>query len=145
MVFQVARFYYRLQNGTLVSPKVSGLMQEALSDPGVKHKFVKGLHRIAGLELLRKSGTWRDYHADSALVRSKEDTYIIVGLAKNKQGGEWLTQLAEPLNNLVQAQNKAKRVNNSLAMNRPSMNKSGVDGAGFRGVASVPKAKPTQR
>jgi len=99
--FQVARFYYRLQMGTLVSPEFTQLMLEALSKPGIQHKFVKGLKRISGLDVLRKSGSWRNYHADSALVRSKDATYIIVGLANNKQGGEWLTQLAEPLNNLV--------------------------------------------
>jgi beta-lactamase class A len=118
--FQVARFYYRLQNGTLVSPEIGDLMQEALSEPGIQHKFVKGLRRISGLEVLRKSGTWRDYHADSALVRSRDDTYIIVGLAKNKQGGEWLTQLAEPLNNLVRDHSKAKKASNNLAMLWPS-------------------------
>lgn len=143
--FQVARFYYRLQNGTLVSPEVSGLMQEALSEPGIQHKFVKGLRRIAGLQLLRKSGTWRDYHADSALVRSKDDIYIIVGLAKNRKGGEWLTQLAEPLNHLVQTQNKTKRLNNRLALNRPGKNQSGMDGSGFRAPAVVSEVKPTQR
>jgi beta-lactamase class A len=87
MAFQVARFYYRLQNGTRVSPEPSGLMQEAGSEPGIHHKLVKGLRRIAGLQLLRKSGTWQDYHADSALVRSKADIYIIVGRpAENPSG-----------------------------------------------------------
>jgi beta-lactamase class A len=99
--FQVARFYYRLQNGTLVSPEFNELMLEALSNPGIKHKFVKGLQGISGLNLLRKSGTWRNFHADSALVSSKDQTYIIVGLANNEKGGQWLAQLAEPLNNLV--------------------------------------------
>lgn len=106
--FQVARFYYRLQTGTLVSPEFTELMQEALSNPGIQHKFVKGLRRVGGINMLRKSGTWRDYHADSALVRSRDDTYIIVGLAKNEKGGEWLTQLAEPLNDLVRDQSKAR-------------------------------------
>jgi beta-lactamase class A len=99
--FQVARFYYRLQNGTLVSPEFNELMLEALSNPGIKHKFVKGLQGITGLNLLRKSGTWRNFHADSALVSSKDQTYIIVGLANNEKGGQWLAQLAEPLDNLV--------------------------------------------
>lgn len=138
--FQVARFYYRLENGTLVSPENSGLMQEALSEPGIQHKFVKGLRRISGLQVLRKSGTWRDYHADSALVRSKEDTYIIVGLAKNKQGGEWLTQLAEPLNDLVRGHSKASKDKKNLAMNWPSINSSGS-----RGIVDLPQIHKIQR
>jgi beta-lactamase class A len=132
--FQVARFYYRLQNGTLVSPEITDLMQEALSEPGIQHKFVKGLRRIGGLEVLRKSGTWRNYHADSALVRSKDSTYIIVGLANNKKGGEWLTQLAEPLNNLVRDQSKVKKTRKELALNW----------AGANTPLSSPAAPPIQ-
>ncbi len=139
--FQVARFYYRLQNGTLVSPEFSGLMQEALSEPGIQHKFVKGLRRVGGIEVLRKSGTWRDYHADSALVRSKDSTYIIVGLARNKKGGEWLTQLAEPLNNLVRTQSKPKR---NFAMNWPIVNGSGVYGTGINTPTGMPESTPVQ-
>ena len=137
--FQVARFYYRLQNGTLVSPDVSELMQEALSEPGIQHKFVKGLRRIGGLEVLRKSGTWRDYHADSALVRSKESTYIIVGLARNKKGGDWLTQLAEPLNNLVHDHSKANKPKKNLAMNWLGVNRNGVNTP-----SGLPEATPIQ-
>jgi len=107
--FQVARFYFRLQNGTLVGPKYTDLMLEALSQPGIEHKFVKGLKGIPGIEILRKSGTWRDFHADSALVHYRGETYIMVGLAHNEQGGQWLTQLASPLNDLVRAQSQGSR------------------------------------
>jgi beta-lactamase class A len=115
--FQVARFYYRLQVGTLVSPQFTDLMLEALSKPGIQHKFVKGLNRIGGLDVLRKSGTWRNFHADSALVRSRDETYIIVGLANNQRGGEWLAELAEPLNNLVRDHSKLRK--NQVASNWP--------------------------
>jgi len=108
--FQVARFYYRLQTGTLVSPAIADLMVEALSEPGIRHKFVKGLQRIAGLTILRKSGTWENFHSDSALVRSGDNTYIIVGLANNPQGDQWLTRLAEPLNNLVRDYSRRLRL-----------------------------------
>jgi beta-lactamase class A len=108
--FQVARFYYRLQTGTLVSPEIADLMVEALSEPGIRHKFVKGLQRIAGLTILRKSGTWENFHSDSALVRSGDNTYIIVGLANNPQGDQWLTRLAEPLNNLVRDYSRRLRL-----------------------------------
>ncbi len=101
--FQVARFYYRLNSGTLVSPEYTELMLEALSKPGIQHKFVKGLQGTPGIRFFRKSGTWKDYHADSALIRHDGQTYIIVGLAHNRNGGKWLTQLARPLNDLVVA------------------------------------------
>jgi len=101
--FQAARFYYKLQNGTLVSPQQTELMMEALSHPGIKHKFVKGLKN--GLELFRKSGSWRDYHADSALVRSKGLAYIMVALSHNPKGSVWLEKLAAPLHELAVSYN----------------------------------------
>jgi len=108
--FQVARFYYRLNSGTLVSPEYTELMLEALSKPGIQHKFVKGLQGLKGLLFFRKSGTWKDYHSDSALIRHGDQTYIIVGLAHNRNGGKWLTQLAGPLNDLVVAGPTPKKV-----------------------------------
>ena len=104
--FQVARFYYRLNAGTLVSPEYTELMLDALSHPGIPHKFVKGLQGVPGIEVYRKSGTWKDFHADSALVHFRDQTYIIVGLAHNRNGGTWLAQLARPINDMVSLQKK---------------------------------------
>ncbi len=103
--FQAARFYYKLQNGTLVSPEQTKLMLEALSNPGIEHKFVKGLKAYPGLEIFRKSGTWKTYHADSALVRSEGLAYIIVALTHNPKGSIWLEQLAAPLHELAVSYN----------------------------------------
>jgi beta-lactamase class A len=111
--FQVARFYYKLNSGTLVNPENTDLMMEALSKPGIQHKFVKGLQGVKGIEIMRKSGSWKEYHADSALVHYQDQTYIIVGMARNANGGQWLTQLAAPLNDLVKPKNKP----DSIAMN----------------------------
>lgn len=103
--FQAARFYYKLQNGTLVSPQQTKLMFEALSNPGIKHKFVRGLKAYPDLELFRKSGSWRDYHADSALVRSNGLAYIMVALSHNPKGAVWLEKLAAPLHELAVSYN----------------------------------------
>jgi len=107
--FQAARLYYRLQTGTLVGPEYTRLALEALSRPAIEHKFVKGLKGIPGVEILRKSGSWRNYHSDSALVHYKGQTYIMVGLTTNANGGQWLTQLAAPLNQLVGTQGRDSR------------------------------------
>ncbi len=107
--FQVARFYYRLEAGTLVGPESTRLMREALSKPGIDHKFVRGLRGIPGLEMLRKSGTWKNFHSDSALVHYRGQSYIMVGLAQNRNGDRWLSQLASPMNDLVRAQGKNSR------------------------------------
>jgi len=103
--FQAARFYYKLNNGTLVSPEQSRMMLEMLSKSGISHKFVKGLRDYPELEIYRKSGTWKTYHADSALVRTDGLAYIIVALANSPKGTVWLEGLAGPLHELAVSSN----------------------------------------
>jgi beta-lactamase class A len=99
--FQVARFYYLLVTDRLVSPALTPLMKAALGRPALHHKFVKGLERYAGIEIFRKSGTWKDTHADSALVESGGRALVMVGLARHADGGEWLARLAGPMHDLI--------------------------------------------
>ena len=99
--FQVARLYYLLARDALLSPRLNGMMKEALSNPGIHHKFVKGLESRPGVRIYRKSGTWKHFHADSALVEYGNYRYIIVGLAEHPHGGDWLMRLAAPLHDLV--------------------------------------------
>jgi len=81
------------------------MMLDVLSRPGISHKFVKGLEAYPDLEIFRKSGTWKTYHADSALVKTDELAYIMVALANNLNGAAWLEQLAAPLHELAVSQN----------------------------------------
>jgi len=103
-VFEVARFYCALQRDELVSPDQDQMMLEALSKPGIRHKFVKALSSHKGLKIYRKSGTWRTFHSDSALVRDGSETYVMVALANNPRGSKWLERLAEPMRRLATAQ-----------------------------------------
>ena len=98
---QGARFYYLLDTNRLVGPELTRKMKQILSNPAINHKFVKGLKARPGLKLYRKSGTWNQFHADSALVEYGAHKYIIVGLAEDSQGGKWLEELAAPLHDLV--------------------------------------------
>ena len=102
-VYQVLRFFYLLEKGELVDPRLSDDMKEILSRPGISHKFVAGLKDRPGVSLFRKSGTWRDYHADAALVESGDHRFVIVGLARHADGGKWLARLAAPMHDLVAA------------------------------------------
>ena len=104
--FQAARFYYKLQTGSLVSPEQTEMMLGVLSNSAINHKFVKGLQAYPELEIFRKSGSWKTYHADSALIRDDGIAYIIVALANNANGGAWLEQLAAPLHELAVSHNK---------------------------------------
>jgi beta-lactamase class A len=99
--FQVARLYYLLASNVLLSDRLNELMMEALSKPGIHHKFVKGLEGVPGARIFRKSGTWKDFHADSALVEHGEHRYIIVGIARHAEAGDWLVRLAAPLHLLA--------------------------------------------
>jgi beta-lactamase class A len=99
--YQVARFYTLLATDKLLSHPMNALMKETLSNPGIRHKFVKGLEGKSGARIYRKSGTWSDYHADSALVEAGHYRYVLVGIAQHRDGGKWLEKLAAPLHDLV--------------------------------------------
>lgn len=99
---QVARFYYLLQIGQLVSPEHSRQMKDILADPAIKHKFVKGLEaKHPDTRIYRKSGTWRQYHSDSAIIEHGGRRYIAVALAKSPLGGKWLTDLIVAMDDLI--------------------------------------------
>jgi beta-lactamase class A len=99
---QTARFYYLLETQQLVSPKLCRMMKEMFSQPALHHKFVKGLEESRpGSKIYRKSGTWRQWHADSAIVERNGYKYIVVALAHHPQGGAWLSRLIVPLDDLI--------------------------------------------
>lgn len=99
---QVARFFYLLETDRLVSPGLSAEMREILSNPGINHKFVKGLMSTRpDSKIMRKSGSWRRWHADSALVERDGHKYIMVALAESEGAGSWFPQIARELDGLI--------------------------------------------
>lgn len=99
---QVARFYYLLETGQLVSPEASREMKAMLGNPGIQHKFVKGLMgNSPEAQIYRKSGTWRDWHADSALIEHNGRTYIAVALAQSPRGGKWMESLICEMDSII--------------------------------------------
>jgi len=99
---QAARFFYLLETGQLVSPEISQLMKSILGQPAIEHKFVKGLKEIhPESRIYRKSGTWKQYHSDSAIIEHDGRRYIAVALAKSHHGERWLTDLIVALDKLV--------------------------------------------
>ncbi|MDO8943283.1 MAG: serine hydrolase [Desulfobacterales bacterium] len=99
---QVARFYYLLETGQLVSPEHSRTMKEILGEPEIHHKFVKGLKTLhPDSTIYRKSGTWQDFHSDSALIEHEGHRYIAVALSFNPEGGRWLSELIVAMDNLI--------------------------------------------
>lgn len=99
---QVARFYYLLENGRLVSESHSREMKKILGNPAINHKFVQALNKHRpGSKIFRKSGTWRTYHSDSAIVERDGRRYIAVVLADSAQGSQWLGKLIVAMDDIV--------------------------------------------
>ena len=118
--YQVARFYYLMETGQLVSPEASRQMKEILGSPALHHKFVKGLEqRHPGAQLYRKSGTWRTFHADSAIVERNGRRYIAVGLADDPKGGDWMRRLIVAMDDIVFSEPRRLRARAQSALPAP--------------------------
>lgn len=99
---QVARFYYMLETGRLVSPECCREMKSILARPAIQHKFVKGLNASCPeARIYRKSGTWRQYHANSALIEHDGHKYIAVALSSHPDGDQWLSDLIVAMDNII--------------------------------------------
>ena len=93
-VAQVCKYYYMLAFGQLVSQEGSRAMLDVLVNPELHHKFVSVLDRVAPeAKVYRKSGTWENWHTDSALVWDKDRKYIVVALAEDAAGESMLREL----------------------------------------------------
>ena len=69
-------------------------MLERMGPPEYVHKFYKALRDQPGVRFLaRKSGTWEDWHADSALLEHDERRFVVVALAKHEEGDDMLERV----------------------------------------------------
>ncbi|AUC86569.1 hypothetical protein CW731_15330 [Polaribacter sp. ALD11] len=99
---QVCSFYYQLALGNLINTASSKEMLEIMKDPKLHHKFVNTLDKVAPkATIYRKSGSWRNYHSDSALVWGPERKYIIVALIDNDYGEQIIRNLVKPLEKVL--------------------------------------------
>jgi beta-lactamase class A len=99
---QVCSFYYQLVMGNLVSSERSQEMLEVMKDPALHHKFVNVLDVIAPkAKVYRKSGSWKNFHSDSALVWGPDRKYIIVALIDDGYGEQIMRNLVRPLDRVL--------------------------------------------
>ena len=104
---QVCSFYYQLALGNLVSSQRSKEMLDIMKDPALHHKFVNVLDQIAPkATVYRKSGSWKNYHSDSAMVWGPERRYIIVALIEDGAGEQIMRKLVRPLDILLRKSKK---------------------------------------
>jgi beta-lactamase class A len=99
---QVARWYYLAVTGRLVDPQYQDDLAEIMGNPAIKHKFVKGLKDKKNTEIYRKSGTWKNFHADGGVVVHRKNEYIIVGIVEHPKGGEGLSELVVLVDDLME-------------------------------------------
>ena len=99
--YQVARLYYRLDNGSLLDQEHTRIMKEMLDDPAIQHKFVRGLEDEGVTIAMRKSGSWKAFHADSVLVDHANGSYIAVALEEHPDGEMIMQKLAKILDKLA--------------------------------------------
>jgi len=98
---QAARWYYLAVTQRLIAAQYQEDLEEILSKPAIKHKFVKGLANRPDTEIYRKSGTWKNFHADGGVIIHKKDEYIIIALIEDPEGGEGLAELIGIVDNLM--------------------------------------------
>lgn len=98
----VARFYYMLDTNQLLEQRLTAKMKAVLSKPGLKHKFVKAImQRHPHAKMFRKSGTWIDFHSDSALIERGGRRYIAVVLMENCDGAELLERIIIEIDKII--------------------------------------------
>lgn len=99
---QVARFFTMLDQDRLVSPWACTEMKRILGESEFHHKFVLGLERERpGSRIYRKSGTWKNWHADAALVERDGKKYVAVALLESPAGASVLPELIVRLDDLI--------------------------------------------
>lgn len=109
---QVSRFYYMMAYGKLVNRRRSAQMLHIMEKPELHHKFVNTLNSIdPETRIFRKSGTWRSYHSDSALVWGEDPNrrYILVALIDDPNGEQIARELVRPMENILHPQSLVAR------------------------------------
>lgn len=98
----LASLFTLLAQGRLVDEDASREMKAILGDPGIHHKFVRGLEEThPGSRIFRKSGTWHEWHGDAALVERDDKRYVAIALCEDANGGELLKRLIVALDDCV--------------------------------------------
>ncbi|HOB74839.1 MAG TPA: serine hydrolase [Phycisphaerae bacterium] len=103
-VRQVLRYFLLLEQGALVSPEASRTMREIFASPEIPHNNIKFVKGLAGrdVRIIRKWGSWEDWHHDAAVITGPGRHYILVALTRHPSGENYLVELAKAVDDLMQ-------------------------------------------
>ena len=77
-------------------------MLDIMIKPELHHKLVNTLDKIApDADVYRKSGSWRNFHSDSALVWGPNRKYIIVVLLQDDFGEQIIRNIVKPIEKVL--------------------------------------------
>lgn len=102
-VRQCLRFYLMLEQGRLVSGPASAWIKTLMAAPRLEfhnQSFVRGLIG-RDVAVIRKSGTWEDWHLDTARVQGADRWYLLAGATKHPRGSEYLARMAAEIDDLL--------------------------------------------
>jgi beta-lactamase class A len=102
-VRQVMRFFLMLEQGKLVSAAASKTMHELFESPELPHDDIKFVKALKGrdVQIIRKWGTWEDWHHDAAIITGPGRHYILVALTRHPKGDEYLIGMAQAVDDLM--------------------------------------------
>ncbi|MGB5344930.1 MAG: serine hydrolase [Woeseia sp.] len=100
---QVCRFFYLAATGRLINAHRSQQMLADLADPRLHHKFVSQIdERAPGAKMYRKSGTWKQWHADAIMVNGTYwRDYVLVALVESENGESIIRQVLPAIEELI--------------------------------------------
>ncbi len=103
---QCLRYMLMLEQGRLVSAEASATIKRLFSAPSLEfhdHNFITGLKGRRAV-VLRKSGTWEEWHLDVARVQAEGRLYLIAGATRHARGQEYLARMAAAIDDALGAQ-----------------------------------------
>jgi beta-lactamase class A len=102
-VRQLLRFYLLLEQGKLVSPEASKTMREIFASTDIPHNDIKFVRALKGrnLQIIRKWGTWENWHHDTADITGPGRHYVLVALTNHPKGDEYLVDLGRAVDDVL--------------------------------------------
>ena len=127
-VRQCLRYYLMLEQGNLVSAAASARLKQIFAAPNLEfhnESFVRGLNG-RDLTIIRKGGTWEDWHLDTARVQHGDRLYLLAGMTEHPQGAEYLARMAAAIDDTLCGPQPRKPFTHQLIMHRAADDFRGV-------------------